>query len=135
MSKHSEVLAGRVTVRTELFILQPDGCAACLPSSAAQLETLLPGKPGIQPAVLLMEDLAGGMRTFLTEEVCRPNEASDFHHFLTGTHQILPLAQEKAARGRVALPFEPASLGEIHYLRDSASEHDSDEDPDDDLDI
>lgn len=74
------------------------------------------------------------------------------------------MAQEQAARQAVVLPYEhqgsgqayqtadfkdylpkaaggqgkgtgQGSLGHILYVRDSASEHDSDEDPDDDLDI
>ena len=74
------------------------------------------------------------------------------------------LVQEQMARQAVVLPYEhqgsaqayqtgdfkdylpkaaggqgkgagQGSLGHILYVRDSASEHDSDEDPDDDLDI
>lgn len=59
--------------------------------------------------------------------------------------------QESVARGNVALPHMKAvsgsgpvqvddslssgQLGQIHYVRDSESEYDSDEDPDNDLDI
>ena len=67
--------------------------------------------------------------------------------------------QELAARAEVLLPYEkgrsvdaaaaevvahyngnrkeqqPSDLGQILYVRDSESEYDSDEDPDDDLDI
>lgn len=79
-------------------------------------------------------------------------------------HYCYLLDQEQAARQAVVLPYEHQgvgqayqtgnfkdylpkaaggqgkgagqdSLGHILYVRDSASEHDSDEDPDDDLDI
>ena len=59
--------------------------------------------------------------------------------------------QEAAARESVSLPHVKAAasretlqlgvsqpspqLGQIHYVRDSESEYDSDEDPDNDLDI
>lgn len=46
--------------------------------------------------------------------------------------------QEKDAKEDVILPYEKSqssSLGEIHYVRDSEEDYDSDEDPDDDLDI
>lgn len=53
--------------------------------------------------------------------------------------------QELMAKERVSLPYEQArevgnaaqsaGLGRILYVRDSETEYDSDEDPDDDLDI
>lgn len=62
---------------------------------------------------------------------------------------IISCVQEEMARGQVALPHtkivqgnsersssqQIGTLGQIHYVRDSESEYDSDEDPDNDLDI
>ncbi|GMH32497.1 hypothetical protein BSKO_00331 [Bryopsis sp. KO-2023] len=69
----------------------------------------------------LMDDMEGGMKLTLTE-------------------------QERQAKASVVLPYEKTGkdgddensgqkLGEIVYYRDSENDYDSDEDPDDDLDI
>ena len=69
------------------------------------------------------------MQLTLTREVCLPL-------LIDVIWCKLQTKQEKDAKEDVVLPYEDvSSLGEIHYVRESEEDYDSDEDPDDDLDI
>lgn len=103
-------------------------------------------KQALQSA--LTKEMEGKMKLTLTGEVCRSRDnLFDWVCHDTGIHgeiYVMCWWQEQRAKANVLLPYEKVQsedvdsgnmLGKIVYYRDSEEDCDSDEDPDDDLDI
>lgn len=120
---------GRVRQERQLFKVQgPAALVLLQPIEGARPQDLLPqnGAPALQS--LQLEELTEEQRRARSEVVLPYQHQGDGALYRTGDFKdYLPVEAGGRAAGR--------KLGTITYVRDSDGEFDSDEDPDDDLDI